>query len=156
MEQWHLKVPWTFTHEALPQVKSAWSHSFLSEQSKTVQWILKFQDCTQLDFNKRHEVSLRPSCWLHYHLWRELWTIKVIKCLPSSSAQGDVNSNPKQLPEHNSPPPQPKSQRGGLCFVTFITKLTIHVITCISKHECENHSECKPRISTCMERTTSI
>ena len=46
------------------------------------------------DLNKRHKVSPRLSRKLHHHFWQEIPTIKVIKCRPNSSPQGDINSNP--------------------------------------------------------------
>ena len=43
--------------------------------------------------NKCHKVSPRLSRKLHHHFWQEIRRIKVIKCPPDSSPQGDRNSN---------------------------------------------------------------
>ena len=68
MEQWHLKPPAVFTQEALPQNKTAWSHSLRSEYSnKTDQWTLKFQNCTQLDEYLNLDIVRRISG----RLWRK-------------------------------------------------------------------------------------
>ena len=49
----------------------------------------------RLSLSKRHEVSPPRSTKLPYHFKREILKIKVIKCPPKSSPQGDVNNNPK-------------------------------------------------------------
>ena len=46
------------------------------------------------DFNMRDQVSRRLSRILHHHFWQEVRSVKVIKCPPNSSPQGDINSNP--------------------------------------------------------------
>ena len=46
------------------------------------------------DFYKRHKVSPLLSCKRHHHFWWEIRRIKVIKCPPNSSPQGDINNDP--------------------------------------------------------------
>ena len=79
------------------------------------------------DFNKRHKVSRCLSRRLHYRVWREIRTMKVIRCPPSSSPQGDINSNRnpnlKDKPNTNANPKVITSW--------FMLRLTGHFVTFI-------------------------
>ena len=46
------------------------------------------------NFNNCDKVFLCPSHKLCLDFWQEIRRIKVIKCPPNSSLQGDINGNP--------------------------------------------------------------
>ena len=69
------------------------------------------------DLNKRHKVSAHLSHKLHHHFWREIRTIKVIKCPLNSSPPGDINSN--RNPSLNNNPNTDANPKGTTRWFTF-------------------------------------
>ena len=70
--------------------------------------------------------------------WQEIRRIKVIKCPPNSSLQGDINSNPNpNLKDKLNTNANPKVTTRWLTLILDlgdIFKLSMHLIMCISGH----------------------